>query len=112
MSKFLFNEFKEISTAAWKQKIQVDLKGADYNETLLWKTNEGITVKPFYTKEDRTNQQINLPKTAFKVCQTIVISDEKIANKEAIKAKDRGAKAIQFIAKRKFDYVLLLDTID
>jgi methylmalonyl-CoA mutase len=112
MSKFLFNEFEEISTAAWKQKIQVDLKGADYNETLLWKTNEGITVKPFYTKEDRTNQQINLPKTAFKVCQTIVICDEKIANKEAIKAKDRGAKAIQFIAKRKFDYVLLLDTID
>ena len=112
MSKFLFNEFKEISTAAWKQKIQADLKGADYNETLLWKTNEGITVKPFYTKEDRTNQQINLPKTAFKVCQTIVICDEKIANKEAIKAKDRGAKAIQFIAKRKFDYVLLLDTID
>jgi methylmalonyl-CoA mutase len=112
MSKFLFNEFEEISTAAWKQKIQVDLKGADYNETLLWKTNEGITVKPFYTKEDRTNQQINLPKTAFKVCQTIVICDEKIANKEAIKAKGRGAKAIQFIAKRKFDYVLLLDTID
>jgi methylmalonyl-CoA mutase len=112
MSKFLFNEFEGTSTAAWKQKIQADLKGADYNETLLWKTNEGITVKPFYTKEDRTNQQIKLPKTAFKVCQTILISDEKTANKEAIKALDRGAKAIQFIAKRKFDYTLLLDTID
>ena len=55
MSKFLFNEFVGTSSAAWKQKIQADLKGADYNETLLWKTNEGITVKPFYAKEDRTN---------------------------------------------------------
>jgi len=55
MNPFLFNEFIGTSSAAWKQKIQVDLKGADYNETLLWKTNEGITVKPFYSKEDRTN---------------------------------------------------------
>ncbi|KKL63187.1 hypothetical protein LCGC14_2177570 [marine sediment metagenome] len=42
MSKFLFDEFESISANAWKQKIQVDLKGADYNETLLWQTNEDI----------------------------------------------------------------------
>ena len=60
MSTFLFDEFEPISAAAWKQKIQVDLKGEDYNKTLLWKTDEGIIVKPFYTKEDRTNTQINL----------------------------------------------------
>ncbi|MCL4124418.1 UNVERIFIED_CONTAM: hypothetical protein GTU68_002797 [Idotea baltica] len=64
MSNFLFDEFEPVSANAWKQKIQVDLKGADYNETLLWHTDEGITVKPFYTKEDRTNTPINLPRIA------------------------------------------------
>ena len=55
MSDFLFDEFDSVSAQAWKQKIQVDLKGADYNETLLWQTNEGITVKPFYHSEDATH---------------------------------------------------------
>ena len=55
MNSFLFNEFNTVSAAAWKQKIQVDLKGDDYNNTLLWKSDEGIVVKPFYTEEDRKN---------------------------------------------------------
>lgn len=40
MSKFLFSEFEETSPSAWKQKIQVDLKGADYNDTLLYTTKK------------------------------------------------------------------------
>ena len=47
MKPFLFDEFDTKSAAAWKQKIQVDLKGLDYNDTLLWKTEEDIVVKPF-----------------------------------------------------------------
>ena len=43
----LFDEFNKVSPAAWKQKIQVDLKGADYNESLLWESEEGIVIKPF-----------------------------------------------------------------
>ena len=30
----------------------VDLKGADYEKKLVWKTNEGFKVKPFYRRED------------------------------------------------------------
>jgi methylmalonyl-CoA mutase len=112
MSKFLFNEFIGTSKAAWKQKIQADLKGVDYNETLLWKTNEGITVKPFYTKEDRTNISVKLPKKSFKICQTILISDEKAANKLALESLEKGATAIQFVAKRKFDHTLLLNSLN
>ena len=58
MSNFLFSEFQQVSAKQWKQKIQVDLKGADYNETLLWKTNEGITVKPFYHNDEFLNLPI------------------------------------------------------
>ena len=112
MSIDLFKDFEAISEAAWKQKIQVDLKGADYNETLLWKTNENITVKPFYTKSDRTHQQINLPKKGFLVCQSIFVDDEKIANFLAKDTIQRGANAIQFIAKKEFDFKYLLKDID
>ena len=112
MSDFLFSEFEETSPAAWKQKIQVDLKGADYNDTLLWKTNEGITVKPFYTKEDKTYQKPIAAKEGFSICQTIIIANEKKENLLLLDALERGATAIQFIAKRKFDPAILLQGAD
>jgi methylmalonyl-CoA mutase len=112
MSTYLFDEFKPVSASAWKQKIQVDLKGEDYNDTLLWKTNEGIVVKPFYTKEDSTNVKINLPKEGCAICQTIFIDDEKIANSLALDALKRGANAIQFKASKKFDYRKVLTKIN
>ncbi|KOY50623.1 methylmalonyl-CoA mutase subunit beta [Polaribacter dokdonensis] len=103
MNNFLFDEFEPVSAATWKQKIQVDLKGADYNDTLLSKTNEGITIKPFYTKEDRSNTTIQLPKEGFNICQTIFIDDEKIANSLALDALKRGANTIQFKASKSFN---------
>ena len=48
----LFSDFPEVSTQEWMDKIQVDLKGADYEKKLVWKTNEGFKVKPFYRQED------------------------------------------------------------
>jgi methylmalonyl-CoA mutase len=108
MSTFLFEDFDPISPAAWKQKIQLDLKGADYNQTLLWKTNEGIVVKPFYTEEDRNNANIALPKKGFNICQTVFVDDVSIANSLAIDALQRGANTIQFIANKKFDFAALL----
>ncbi len=103
MSNFLFEEFEPVSAKAWKQKIQVDLKGADYNKTLLWQTDEGITVKPFYTKEESTNTKINFPKKGYNICQAVFIGDEKIANSIAVDALKRGANAILFKASKPFD---------
>lgn len=48
----LFSDFPPVSTQEWMDKIQVDLKGADYEKKLVWKTNEGFKVKPFYRQED------------------------------------------------------------
>ena len=112
MDDFLFNEFRTVSPAAWKQKIQVDLKGADYNDSLIWKSNEGIDVKPFYTSEDRHNNNVCLPKDGYKICQSIFVDDVIIANKIAVDSLERGATAIQFIAKNTFDYIVLFDKID
>lgn len=112
MSTFLFKDFETVSPAAWKQKIQMDLKGADYNETLLWKTDEGIVVRPFYTEEDRNYADISLPKKGFNICQTVFVDDVSIANKLAIDALERGATTIQFTAEKEFDSEALLNGID
>ena len=48
----LLEGFDPVSPKAWKQKIQVDLKGGDYNELLTHLSPEGILIKPFYTAED------------------------------------------------------------
>jgi methylmalonyl-CoA mutase len=112
MSTFLFDDFEGLTPAAWKQKIQMDLKGADYNETLLWKTDEGIVVKPFYTEEDRNYADISLPNKGFNICQSIFVDDVSIANKLAVDALSRGANSLRFTATEPFDTSTLLNGID
>ena len=41
----LFSDFPGVSTEAWMEKITADLKGADFEKKLVWKTNEGFTVR-------------------------------------------------------------------
>ena len=48
----LFSDFPGVSTEAWMEKITADLKGADFEKKLVWRTNEGFKVKPFYRQED------------------------------------------------------------
>lgn len=48
----LFDMFSPTSTEDWKGKITVDLKGADFDKKLVWRTNEGFNVQPFYRRED------------------------------------------------------------
>ena len=48
----LFSDFAPNSTEQWMEKVTADLKGADFEKKLVWKTNEGFKVKPFYRMED------------------------------------------------------------
>ena len=48
----LFDMFSPVSTEEWKAKITADLKGADFDRRLVWRTNEGFNVQPFYRRED------------------------------------------------------------
>jgi methylmalonyl-CoA mutase len=94
----LFSDFSAVTTKEWKQKIQFDLKGKDYNDTLLWESNEGIHVKPFYNQEDL--EDINLPDLSaqkFSVGQIIFANDEKKTNSYALKAIKNGTETIKFI---------------
>ena len=103
MSKVLFDQFESVSAKAWKQKIQLDLKGADYNKTLIWKSLEGIDVKPFYHSEDLIGKESfeNSPISTWKIGQDIFVSDENLANSLAKKIIVKGADSIRFIIPAK-----------
>jgi methylmalonyl-CoA mutase len=49
--KKLFTQFPPVTTREWEEKIVADLKGADYERKLVWRTNEGFNVQPFYRNE-------------------------------------------------------------
>ena len=55
MSQKLFSEFPPVATSQWEEVITKDLKGADYEKKLIWRTQEGISVRPYYRAEDLKN---------------------------------------------------------
>lgn len=103
MTKFITKDFEPNSAATWKQKIQFDLNGADYNETLLTKTNEGITIKPFYHLNNFEKLEIPVSEKEFKICEKITIISEKEANLKAVNVIKLGANALKFSAKKSFE---------
>ena len=108
--EYLFDAFQPVSEKEWKQKIQFDLKGGDYN-SLLTNTNDGITIKPFYHQDSFETLEVPKPKHDSKICQSIFVASEKIANSIAIDAIKKGANAITFIAEKPFNYQKLFATI-
>ncbi|MDC1200007.1 methylmalonyl-CoA mutase subunit beta [bacterium] len=104
MKKHLLTDFDPVSAKAWKQKIQVDLKGAEYNETLISKTLEGIHIKPFYHNDDGiATTEIPGTPSGWNITQGVFIDDVKIANNIAIDALEKGAEAIIFTAEKPFN---------
>jgi methylmalonyl-CoA mutase len=97
MAKNLFDDFSPVSAKLWKQKIQFELKGADYNETLIWNSPEDIKVKPFYDKEDFTKKHfISSNASKFKICQNIFVFDLDKSIEKALNAINRGAESLRF----------------
>ena len=95
--KDLFDDFNPISTKQWKQKIQFELNGADYNEILIWNSPEDIKVKPFYHKDEFEKKlNINTKATEFKICQNIFVHDLEKSNIRALESINRGAESIRF----------------
>ena len=97
----LFSEFEPVSSKQWKQQIQFELKGADYNETLVWESPEGIKVKPFYHNDDfEASEEVNLnaitPSKPFAIVQNIFVHDVKKSNARTLETLQRGAESVRF----------------
>lgn len=97
----LFSDFEAVSSKQWKQQIQYELKGADYNETLVWESPEGIKVKPFYHADDsEASETVNLnaivPTKPFAIVQNIFVHDVQKSNARALETLQRGAESVRF----------------
>jgi methylmalonyl-CoA mutase len=113
----LFTEFRPVATKDWESLILNDLKGADYEKRLLWKTREGITVKPFYRSEDLLNLEFlntlpdEFPYTRgnkilsndWHIRQDIIVDDIEMANKKALDILMKGITSLGFIINPKFE---------
>jgi methylmalonyl-CoA mutase len=109
----LFSDFPAVSTEEWMAKINVDLKGADYEKKLVWRTNEGFKVKPFYRKEDLEGLKTTegLPgqfpyvrgnkkdSNAWLVRQDILVEDPAAANAKALDILNKGVDSLGFRLK-------------
>ena len=60
IKKKLFEEFPPVPTESWEKVIEKDLKGADYNKKLIWRSVDGITVRPYFRQEDI--EELNIAK--------------------------------------------------
>lgn len=106
----LFTEFQAPTTQEWLDKIQVDLKGADFQKRLVWKTSEGFSVQPFYRREDVEKLQTpnalpgefpfvrgnNKDDNTWYIRQEIEAKDAAAANEKAKDVLNKGIDSLSF----------------
>ena len=111
----LFSDFSPVSTEQWMEKVTADLKGADFEKKLVWKTNEGFKVKPFYRMEDLEGLKTTdaLPgefpylrgtkkdNNEWLVRQEIRVECPKEANAKALDILNKGVDSLSFHVKAK-----------
>lgn len=115
MKDNFFNEFDKISSKQWRQKIQYDLKGKDYNQSMVWDTAEGIKVKPFYHRDDFLSPPKHSTNCrSWQIVENIFVKDSQTANTKAKNAIKKGANSLLFILekKNKVDFNILFDGIN
>jgi len=107
----LFQEFDPVSTKDWKEKIIKDLKGADYDRKLVWKTKNGFNLQPFYRSENLAELEYlntfpgdfpftrgnNAKAKGWVVNQIIEVDNIEDANKKALEIKLKGVDSLSFI---------------
>jgi methylmalonyl-CoA mutase len=112
--KTLFKNFREVSAKEWKQNIQYDLKGKDYNDEVVWDSPEGIKVKPFYHADDLAGRDTEGSYSKpWKIGHTIYAGNAIMANEKAHVFFRKGAEAICFVIPAEtVDPAVLLNNID
>ena len=108
----LFSEFPPVPTEKWEEVINKDLKGADYEKKLVWKTIEGFKVKPYYRAEDLDNLEYldsnpaqapftrgkHADNNVWDIRQDIKADTVEAANALALEALNRGANSLGLCA--------------
>ncbi|MFV0392502.1 MAG: methylmalonyl-CoA mutase small subunit [Paludibacteraceae bacterium] len=109
----LLADFPAITTEQWTEVVTKDLKGADFEKKLVWRTNEGFKVQPFYRAENTEGLKTTDVKPAaypyvrstkenneWLIRQDIKVENAKDANKKALDILSRGATSLGFHLKK------------
>ena len=112
----LFDQFPPVSTEEWRAKVELDLKGADFNKKLVWRTNEGFNVQPMYRAEDIKDLKTtdSLPgeypfvrgtktNNDWYIRQEIEVCCPKAANEKATEVLGKGVTSLGFKLKEDID---------
>ena len=105
----LFTEFPPVATEKWEEVITADLKGADYERKLVWRTGEGFNVRPYYRAENLEGIQFlgsqagefpyvrgTRAHNRWHIHQTVEVKCPKEANAEALKLLNSGVDSLGF----------------
>ena len=105
----MFTEFNKTSSKAWKQKIQVDLKGREYNSSLLYKTELGIDVKPYYHADEYESVPVPETNEDYKIAQSFYVREDNITtiNSLANTCLKEGVESLFFIVETVLDVDVL-----
>ena len=108
----LFDQFAPNTKQEWIDKVTADLKGADFNKKLVWRTNEGFNVQPMYRAEDIKDFKTidSLPgeypyvrgtrtDNTWYIREDVVVEDAAAANAAALDLLDKGVTSIGFAMK-------------
>ena len=121
----LFTDFPPVSTSEWKEKVIADLKGADFDKKLVWKTKEGFNVQPMYRSENLEGINVETLPDEFPfvrgikadnvwlVRQDINAKDAKAANAKARDILNKGVDSLGFkIDKQQLDKAYIAALLD
>ncbi len=121
----LFDQFPGVSYEEWRAKVETDLKGADFDKKLVWRTNEGFNVQPIYRAEDIADLKTtgSLPgeypyvrgtrtDNDWLTRQDIVADSAAKANEIALEVLGKGVTSLGFRVESADEVAVVLKGID
>jgi len=110
----LFDSFEATSEKQWKQKIQFELQGKEFNDSLVWKSLEGIDVKPFYHSDSYSKlPKIEYNSSDWKIGHSIFVNSVEKSNSHALDLIKNGIECLYFVIPKKLISIeALLENID
>jgi methylmalonyl-CoA mutase len=67
MAASLFEDFQPHSKEVWKNQAIKDLKGKDFDQTLIWQAEGDLHIEPYYNHEDLSSIPVDLIQSAQKI---------------------------------------------
>ncbi len=102
MNPALFSEFPKITKDAWLAQAAKDLKGKNFDDTLVWHPTEDFDIQPYYAQEDLETLPIEQIQAAQRNKKSGIIQnrilvkfiDERESNNLIINSLQSGADAV------------------